>query len=240
MGHPERIIPDETEPGIVALHLKRYAFARDWCEGRDVLDVGCGAGYGTAYLAESARRVVGGDIDADAVGYARGRYAAPNVEFAVFDAAILPFENAAFDTVCAFEVIEHVDDPATVLREIARVLRPAGTFLLSTPRADVTTHAPENPYHRVEFSADDFARLLRERFGGVELYGQRRLETKRHRLARRLDVLGLRRRSALLRRASVVTGTPAMDAATLDDVEISRDGVRNATELFAVCTARLT
>jgi hypothetical protein len=44
----------------------------------------------------------------------------------------------------------------------------------------------------------------------------------------------------LLRRASVVTGTPAMDAATLDDVEIARDGVRDATELFAVCTAPRT
>jgi SAM-dependent methyltransferase len=237
MGHPERIIPDDTEPGIVALHLKRYAFARDWCDGVDVLDVGCGAGYGTAFLAETARRVVGGDRDAETIDYARRRYARPNVEFAVFDAAVLPFADASFDTVCAFEVIEHVDDARAVVREVARVLRPSGNFLLSTPRADVTTHAPENPYHRVEFSAADFKELLEQRFSSVTLYGQRRLETRRHRFARRLDVLGLRKRSSLLRRASTVTGTPAMDAATLDDVEITRDAITDATELYAVCAA---
>jgi len=71
MTHPERIVPDETEPGIVALHLKRYEFARPFCVGKDVLDAGCGVGYGTAYLAETARRVVGVDVDADAIEYAR-------------------------------------------------------------------------------------------------------------------------------------------------------------------------
>ena len=79
MSHPERIIPDETEPGVVALHLARYAFAAPWCTGREVLDVACGAGYGAAALAESARLVVGGDRDADTIAYASRRYARPNV-----------------------------------------------------------------------------------------------------------------------------------------------------------------
>ena len=51
MIHPERIVPDETEPGIVAIHLKRYEFALSYCTGRDVLNAGCGVGYGTVGLA---------------------------------------------------------------------------------------------------------------------------------------------------------------------------------------------
>ena len=77
MRSPERIVPDETEPGIVALHLKRYEFAQPYCAGREVLDAGCGVGYGTAFLAETARRVVGVDRSGDAIDYARTRYARP-------------------------------------------------------------------------------------------------------------------------------------------------------------------
>ena len=236
MSHPERIIPDETEPGVVALHLKRYAFAEPWCAGRDVLDVACGAGYGTAALAESARSVVGGDLDEGAIAYAARRYGRPNVRFEVVDAQALPYGAASFDTVCSFETIEHLDRPEALVREAARVLRPDGTWLVSTPQADETTHTPANPFHRVEFARDDFVRLLEVGFAHVELYGQRRLETTSHRLLRRLDVLGLRRRSRLLRRASAVTGTPAIEFATADDVVIERTGLDRASELYAVCT----
>jgi len=235
MSHPERIVPDDTEPGVVALHVKRYTFALPVCEGREVLDVGCGVGYGTAVLAETARRVVGGDVDEASIAYARGRYGLPNVEFIVLDATALPFGDASFDVVCSFETIEHLDDPEALVREAARVLRSSGSFLVSTPRSAQTTHAPENPHHRVEFAREDFESMLRKRFADVELYGERRLQTRLHRLLQRLDVLGLRRRSALLRRTSVLTGTPATEHLTLDDVVISRDGVERAEAFYAVC-----
>jgi O-antigen biosynthesis protein len=236
LSHPERIIPDETEPGVVALHLKRYAFAEPWCTGREVLDVACGAGYGSAALADFAQSVVGVDRDEDAIAYAAERYARPNVRFEVVDAQSLPYDARSFDTVCSFETIEHLDRPEALVREAARVLRPDGTWLVSTPQAPETTHTPANPYHRVEFARDDFVRLLEQGFADVELYGQRRLETRGHRLLRRLDVLGLRRRSRLVRRASAVTGTPALEFASTDDVVIDRTDLDRASELYAVCT----
>jgi SAM-dependent methyltransferase len=236
VSHPERIVPDDTEPGIVALHEKRYTFALPWCRGRDVLDVACGVGYGSALLADVAARVVGGDVDEASIAYARGRYDVPNVEFRVLDAMALPFPDASFDTVCSFETIEHLPDRERYLREVGRVLRPNGTYLVSTPRVDRTNDAPANPHHAVEYSRADLERLLREHFAAVELYGQRRLETRLHAILRRLDVFGIRRRSALVRRASVLTGTPAIEHATLDDVVIAPDRLDEADEIYAVCS----
>jgi 2-polyprenyl-3-methyl-5-hydroxy-6-metoxy-1,4-benzoquinol methylase len=235
MSYPERIVPDETEPGVVALHVKRYDFARTLCEGCVVLDAACGVGYGSALLAETAARVVGVDVDESALGYARTRYARPNLEFVHGDLQCLAFEDGSFDVVCAFEAIEHLDRPETFVSEAARLLRDAGLFVASTPHVASTNREPENPYHRIELSRADFDELLRRSFSEVEILGQRRLETRRHRLARRLDVLGLRRRIPVLRRATVVTGTPATEHVTLDGVVISPERVEDATELVAVC-----
>ena len=236
MTHPERIVPDETEPGIVALHLKRYEFARPFCAGKDVLDAGCGVGYGTAYLAETARRVVGVDVDADAIEYARTRYGRDNVEFVAGDLTELGFEDKSFDAVCAFEVIEHLDEVDAFLVHAARVLRADGVFVVSTPRADETRSEPENPYHRIEFSTGDFESTLERHFRTVDLYGQQRVQTRRHRALQRADVLGLRKRLPFLRGASrLLSGTASMETVSAAEIAISPELVDRATELVAVC-----
>ena len=118
---------------------------------------------------------------------------------------------------------------------MARVLRPEGVFVVSTPHAEATTEAPENPFHRVELSRADFEALLRRFFGEVELFGQRRLQTARHRLMQRVDVLGLRRRLTFLRPASRLLGTAPTAEVTADGIVIERDGIEQASELVAVC-----
>jgi SAM-dependent methyltransferase len=235
VNHPERIVPERTEPGIVAIHLKRYEFARRFCAAKDVLDAGCGVGYGSAHLARVARKVVGVDVAEDAVAYAREHFAMPNVEFVQADVVALPFEDDSFDVACSFETIEHVRNPEALVGELRRVLRAGGTCVLSTPRVERTTRTPDNPFHVVELSPDDFAALLRARFDNVELYGQRRLQTSRHRALQRVDVLGVRKHLAFLRPASRLLGTPPMAEATLDDITIERSAVDGASEVVAVC-----
>jgi SAM-dependent methyltransferase len=235
MPYPERIIPDETPAGILALHLKRYALVTELAAGRSVLDAACGAGYGAAYLAEVADEVLGVDVDEQTIEYARMRYAGPRVSFEVMDVTALDLADNSFDVVCSFETIEHVVDGAAAVREAARVLRPEGVYAVSTPKAEQTTDQPDNPFHAVEYAVDDFRAMLESSFGEVELYGQSRVATRAHRLLRRLDVLGLRRRIPLTWTAHV-TGSRATADLTLDDVAIGPD-LDGATEIVAVCRA---
>jgi 2-polyprenyl-3-methyl-5-hydroxy-6-metoxy-1,4-benzoquinol methylase len=235
VSSPERIVPDETEPGIVALHRKRYEFAQPYCRGRDVLDAGCGVGYGTALLAADARSVVGVDLDPDAIAYARCRYGAANVEYRVGDMTALELDTGSVDVVCAFETVEHLDEPERFVAEARRVLRDGGLLLASTPHVKRTNARPENPHHSREYSPRDFDALLRERFGTVELLGQRRRQTGRHRAMQRLDVLGLRKRMPFLRGiGKAVTGTAAMADVSSVEIEITPE-LSGATELIAVC-----
>ena len=236
MSYPERIVPDETEHGVVALHLVRYAFAAPLCAGKRVLDAGCGVGYGTSYVAEhGAGHVTGVDIDPESIAYAEQRYAAPNVTFRVGDLRTLGLAAASFDTVVSFEVIEHLREQEAFVDELARVLRPEGVLVLSTPNAPETNDAPENPFHLRELSRPDFEALLRARFEEVELFGQRRSTTKRYDTAKRLDRLGVRRRLGPLRRPlAVLLGTHATQDVELDDVVVAPDGLEHATELVAV------
>jgi 2-polyprenyl-3-methyl-5-hydroxy-6-metoxy-1,4-benzoquinol methylase len=235
MSHPERIVPDDAEPGIVAIHRKRYEFALPHCEGKDVLDAACGVGYGTAVLAERAQRAVGIDRDPAAIAYARSRYGSANIEFAVQDLDVLDLPDESFDVVCSFETIEHLDEPKRFLAHARRVLRPGGLFFASTPQVDVTTEAPDNPFHRIELARADFEQLLALFFTDVDVYGQYRLQTRRHRAMQKLDVLGLRKRLTFLRPASKVLGTAPMAEVSTDGIAIDKAGLDRATELVAVC-----
>ena len=197
MAYPERIVPDETPSGILALHLKRYEFARPYATGKAVLDAACGTGYGAAYLGEVAARVLGVDVDPPTIDYAAERYGKPNVSFQVGDVCALELDDRSFDLVASFETIEHVRDGDAAVREAARVVREDGVYVVSTPRADRTTHDPDNPFHEIEYSVDDFRALLEHSFRSVQLYGQTRVDTQAHRVLRSLDVFGLRRRIPL-------------------------------------------
>jgi 2-polyprenyl-3-methyl-5-hydroxy-6-metoxy-1,4-benzoquinol methylase len=204
--YDERVAPGEP---VYAAHRARYerADAAIALAAR-VLDAGCGVGYGAALLAHDGRRVVGIDASPDAVAAADVR-SGEHLSFLVADAAQLPFDDASFDAVTCFEVIEHVTDPEFLLSELARVLAPGGLLCLSTPNARMERlHAQRagrepNPFHISPFVPRTLARALRRHFAHVSLFGQTEDRGRLHETLQSIDPLGLRLRLAPQQRARV-------------------------------------
>src|SRR5262249_13390641 len=145
-----------------AEHFARYAWAAQFAEAKRVLDAACGMAYGTAMLAAAgASEAVGVDLDEGVVERAR-ESAPPRTRFEAADLRKLPFEADEFDLVVCFEAIEHVAEPEQVLDELARVLRPNGLLIVSTPNRDVYT--PGNPFHLRELTPNELEEELERRF----------------------------------------------------------------------------
>ena len=99
--------------------------------GRRVLDAGCGAGRNCVWLVEQGAEVVG--LDASPEMLRRARERAPAAALSVGDlAAPLDFEDSSFDVAIASLVMHYLHDWVPTLRELRRVLRPDGVFVLST------------------------------------------------------------------------------------------------------------
>lgn len=169
---PERIdVPDRLpRTKEQCEHLARYQWAASQVHG-EVLDVACGTGYGSRLLAHGAR-VSGVDRDEQSVQRARARAGGA---FLVAEVPPIPLPNDAFDFVTSFETVEHISDDVGFVREIARVLRPGGTLLISSPNMDVSAPegVPGNRWHVREHTLTSLTTLLAEAGLQVDrVYGQ--------------------------------------------------------------------
>jgi 2-polyprenyl-6-hydroxyphenyl methylase / 3-demethylubiquinone-9 3-methyltransferase len=97
-----------------------------------VLDVGCGAGFLSNYLATEGFAVEGLDASEQSLAVASSHDSTRSVRYVSGDALSLPYPDKSFDVVCAMDFLEHVEDPAGVVAEAARVLRPGGLFFFHT------------------------------------------------------------------------------------------------------------
>jgi SAM-dependent methyltransferase len=168
-GRPEALAltGERTVPGLDA---ENYWFRRHevvyrrlvrHCTDRDVLEAGCGEGYGADLIAGVARRVIGLDYDERAVTHARARY--PKVEVRQGNLAQLPLPAGSVDVVVNFQVIEHLWDQPRFIAECARVLRPSGLLMVSTPNRITFSpgrDTPINPFHTRELNAGELTKLL--------------------------------------------------------------------------------
>ncbi|MCI4676622.1 class I SAM-dependent methyltransferase [Candidatus Mycolicibacterium alkanivorans] len=165
----ERTIPGLAEENYwFRRHEVVYLRLSSVCAGRDVLEAGCGEGYGADLIASAARRVIAVDYDAAAVAHVRARY--PQVQVLAADLTSLPLLAASVDVVVGFQVIEHLWDQPQFVTECSRVLRPGGLLLMSTPNRITFSpgrDTPVNPFHTRELNAAELAELLTD--GGFRM-----------------------------------------------------------------------
>lgn len=190
-------VPAESHNTLYLELLAAYETARKLLRNGVVLDIGCSAGYGANHLAREGRLVLGIDDEPAVVQSAARHHRRRGLSYACMDGMHLGVRSASVDLACAFQVLEHVSDSNRFLAELARILRPSGLAILSTPNA-LTHQGPRNPFHVHEFMPEELRTLLGRHFTFVSLAGQRRpaevyLLEQACQQVRRWDVLGLKR-----------------------------------------------
>lgn len=137
-----------------------------------VVDVGCGDGGALNFCAARGAHLIGVDIDPGVISHVQQRLegsAARKMEFMLIESPTLPVADATATRVICTEVLEHVDDPAQVMAELARIGKPGARYLLSVPDALQENLqkqvAPgsyfQKPNHVRIISRDEFEALVR-------------------------------------------------------------------------------
>ena len=162
----ERAIPGLAPKSTMVHHLARYELATGFAAHKRVVDACCGAGYGSAMMAEVAYGVVGFDVDEETIAYARAQYTNLRLRFEQCD--IRNWREVDFDLVVAFEALEHVSDCKAAVESLYRSLRPGGMVLASVP---VAASCWDSPYHVRCYERPEFQELMEEWFNGW-IWGQ--------------------------------------------------------------------
>jgi ubiquinone/menaquinone biosynthesis C-methylase UbiE len=171
----ERLVPGFSWlENMIEEELARLSLVGDYIPRSVALDVGCGTGHATNYLAKyGSVLAVGVDISPEAINFARSYYSHPTLRFAPMDSLALAFPDNMFDLVCSLDVIEHIQNPDKYLAEIVRVLKAGGKYFLTTPNKRFTSLQgdPSWEFHVHEFFLEELRDTLGGHFSSIEIYG---------------------------------------------------------------------
>jgi radical SAM superfamily enzyme YgiQ (UPF0313 family)/glycosyltransferase involved in cell wall biosynthesis/2-polyprenyl-3-methyl-5-hydroxy-6-metoxy-1,4-benzoquinol methylase len=142
--------------------FKRYAFANKFTEGKTVLDIPCGVGWGTSLL--SGKHRIGIDICPNAVAYGKKHY--PGIDFSVGNMTTIPLDDNSVDVIICLEGFEHVSkaDGMRFIEEAARVIKKNGLLVMTVPVILPGSKHSGNPYHLHEPTLSDLKHILAQMF----------------------------------------------------------------------------
>lgn len=173
-------LPFETNASYsgveAAIHTARYALARNLCQGKKVLDIACGEGYGARLLLEwGAAEVVGVDISEDAIASARKNFSKHGIRYLCGDAQNIGqlITDEKFDLIVSFETIEHLQRPDEYISAIARLRSQNSSVLITCPN-DWWYYPKEhegNIYHVRKYTYDEFIGLVTAGLGAPDAVG---------------------------------------------------------------------
>ncbi len=147
----------------VSIHMNRYLLARNTVNGKKVLDVACGEGYGSKLLKTwGAASVDGVDISRKSIKTAKKMFKGKGITFHEGSAEKLEFPDAHFDLIISLETIEHLNDPLAYLNELRRVANKDATIIITCPNdyKYYPTADTGNKYHLRKYTEDEFIDLV--------------------------------------------------------------------------------
>ncbi|MBR2072505.1 MAG: class I SAM-dependent methyltransferase, partial [Alistipes sp.] len=145
---------DRSDNYVFQRSILAYHEAAKRVQGR-VLEIGTGMGYGIEVVAPHTTHFTTVDKSR-----AYDTALPANAEFRQMEVPPLRFEDESFDCVISFQVIEHIKRDREFVREVHRVLRNEGRFIVSTPNAPMSL--TRNPWHIREYRAEELKSLLGE------------------------------------------------------------------------------
>lgn len=160
---------NKSELYLHLMHIATYEYVKSFVADKKVLDFGCGSGYGTKILSETAESVIGVDISPEAIHFAKREYPSSNLEFMMSE----EIEDKKFDIITSFQVIEHVSNDSEYIINLKKLLNPKGILFISTPDKEnrLFNHIqkPWNIFHLKEYSYNSLEALLKKHFRKVEV-----------------------------------------------------------------------
>lgn len=180
LNSAERALMNNPVRALVQRHYEAPLLRRlgGGCEGAEAIEIGCGRGVGTEIVMEvlGAKSVLALDLDAEMVDLARSRLArfGDRVVVRVGDACEIPAGDNSADVVFDFGIVHHIPDWRRAVSEVARVLRPGGTFYFE----EVTRHALERRSYRRFLVHPEYDRFDARQFvaavedAGIEVGGR--------------------------------------------------------------------
>ena len=154
---------DASDNYVFQRSILAYHYAAGLVSG-DVLEIGTGMGYGIDVIAPSATSYT--TIDKSC---AYDASLPDNTRFQQMEVPPISFPDESFDYVISFQVIEHIKRDKDFVKEVSRVLRKGGKFIVSTPNAPMSL--TRNPWHIREYTEQQLRDLLASDFSSIEAYG---------------------------------------------------------------------
>ncbi|HSH81495.1 MAG TPA: class I SAM-dependent methyltransferase [Herpetosiphonaceae bacterium] len=238
-SNPDRLeAPDRTFVGhrdIVTRSLARYHFVASHLQGA-TLDVGCGRGYGFDVIQPWSSRRVGIDVSLEFLRDAQARSSAASLVRASGEA--LPFSRGSFESIIAFEVIEHIENDLAFLDELKRLVRDDGLIAISTPNKRISsgnTDQPLNPFHTREYTFTEFQKLLDGVFSTVILFGQHEGGTNRSSINHWIDRIPIQWKYLLPVYIQGLISVTLRPPLRLEDCRFKTDDLELAHTFLALC-----
>lgn len=161
-------------------HCGRYQYAYDNIKKTDIVaDIACATGYGSYFLAQKAKVVIGGDCKEVYLDYAKHNCHAPNISYVSVDLekGIKVLEKRNINKIICFETLEHTRCPLKIISAFYDLLPPKGEVILSFPNKAYELFDEngknQDPYHLSEIDLKEFLiHVTKEGFRVKNIFGQ--------------------------------------------------------------------